>query len=427
MPRCFYTAVMYALQPFILLFMLIRSIKSPNYRKRLKERYGFYSNITPPKPNGIIIHAASVGEVIAATLLVKKIRENYPHLPITMTTVTPTGSDRVKAAWGENVTHVYLPYDLPGAIERFIRFVRPKACIVIETEIWPNLIRHLYQHHVPFIVANARLSARSAKRYQLIKTRFEHILADIALIAPQDEISGKRYLDLGYDKTRLKLTGNIKYDLKLNDELLQQVATLKQAWGKQRPIWVAASTHEGEEEIILKTHRTLLETHPDLLLILVPRHPERFHAVAELIKKAQFNFVYRSRGETPDETTQVVLGDTMGELMLFYGIADIAFVGGSLVKHGGHNPLEPLVFKVPVVSGKYTFNFPEVFAKLLEVQGAVKVNETPQALARSIDILLGSPQLRQRLGEAGYEVLIENQGALDRLLDLLRPYLEKTP
>lgn len=422
--RFFYTGLMYLCQPLILLFMWLRGFKAPNYRKRIGERYGLYH--TPrPQPNGLIIHAASVGEVIAATPLVRRIQQDYPDLPITFTTVTPTGSDRVKAAFGDSVSHLYLPYDLPHAINRFIDFVQPKLCIVIETELWPNLIQRLFWRNVPFIVANARLSARSARRYGKIKPRLQNMWSHISLIAAQDKISGQRYLGLGYPKEKLRVTGNIKYDLVVSDELRAKVKALRAQWGANRPIWIAASTHEGEEEIILKTHRALLAKYPDLLLLLVPRHPERFNPVAGLIVQEKLQFIRRTDGVLPNADTQVILGDTMGELMLLYGVSDIAFVGGSLVKHGGHNPLEPLAFKMPVISGKHTFNFPQVFRTLLEVQGVLEVNSTPHALERAVELLLNSPSSRQRLGLAGYDVLMENRGALQRLVNLLYPYLDR--
>ena len=423
--RFFYTSLMYLIQPLALLFVFMRSLKAPNYRKRLGERYGFYGKLAKPKPNGIIVHAASVGEVIAATPLVRKIQANYPALPITFTTLTPTGSDRVKAAFGDSVTHCYLPTELPSAVDRFIDFVQPKLCIVIETELWPNLIQQLSRRQVPFVIANARLSARSARRYGKVRSHLQNMWSQISLIAPQDQTSGKRFLELGYPKEKLKLTGNIKYDLIVTDELLNRVRALREQWQLQRPVWIAASTHEGEEEIILQTHRQLLKKYPNLLLLLVPRHPERFNPVAELIEKEKFQFIRRSTGKSPTEETQVILGDTMGEMMLLYGISDIAFVGGSLVKHGGHNPLEPLAFKIPVISGKHTFNFPEVFRMLVEVQGVLEVNSSADALERAVEALLNSEEARKRLGNAGYEVLVENQGALQRLLDLLKPYLER--
>lgn len=213
---------------FSIVFMLLRSIELPNYRKRLGERYGFYERLSKPAQNGVVIHAASVGEVIAVTPLVKRIQQDYPHLPITFTTVTPTGSERVKAAFGESVTHCYLPYDLPDAIHRFIDFIQPKVFIVIETELWPNLIDCLAHRNIPFIVANARLSARSARRYGKVKQHLQRMFSQISLIAPQDNTSGKRYLALGYEKDRLQLTGNIKYDLVVSDDLLKKLRSLEQ-------------------------------------------------------------------------------------------------------------------------------------------------------------------------------------------------------
>lgn len=421
----FYRIIMYILQPFLGLFMLIRSLKSPNYRKRINERYAlFYSMQQKPKPNGIIVHAASVGEVIAATALVQQIQQQYPNIPITLTTITPTGSDRVKAAFGDSITHIYLPYDFPNAINRFLDFIQPKACIVIETEIWPNLIHQLHKRSIPFIIANARLSSRSAKRYGWFKSSLKTMFEEIKLIAPQDEISCQRYIDLGY-KGHISLTGNIKYDLMITEDLLNKINQLKQTWIGERPVWIAASTHEGEEEIILSAHRQLLQDFPNLLLILAPRHPERFNSAANLIKNEKFSYCRRSKNKIPTMDTQVLLGDTMGELMLMYGVSDIAFIGGSLVKHGGHNPLEPLAFRLPVITGKYTFNFPDVFPKLLAVQGILEINENSTALSSAVKQFLLSENLSLRFGNSGHKVLIENQGALQRLINLLVPYLEK--
>ena len=425
MLRFFYTCVMYLAQPFLWLSLLAGSIKASNARKRLGERYGLYCKLSSPKPNGVLIHAASVGEVIAAVPLIKRIQQDYPHLSITVTTMTPTGSDRVKAVFGESVTHVYLPYDLPDAVARFIGFVQPSLVVVIETELWFNLIHQLAKKQIPFVIVNARLSARSTKRYGWFKKALKPLLENITLIAPQDEVSLSRYAQLGIAPERLKLTGNIKYDLNLTADLLAKISALKVQWNICRPIWIAASTHEGEDEIILKSHRTLLQRFPDLLLILVPRHPERFNSVAQLIEQQGFNYIRRSGYLIPQAETQVVLGDTMGELMLLYGMADVALVGGSLVAHGGHNPLEPLAFKLPVISGKHTFNFPEIFAKLEARQGVLMTEENPQAVAEAVAQFLESPTLSQRYGNAGYAVLNENRGALQRVMDLLKPYLNE--
>ena len=425
MLRFFYTCVMYLAQPFLWLSLLAGSMKASRSRKRLGERYGLYCKLSSPKPNGVLIHAASVGEVIAAVPLIKRIQQDYPHLSITVTTMTPTGSDRVKAVFGESVTHVYLPYDLPDAVARFIGFVQPSLVVVIETELWFNLIHQLAKKQIPFVIVNARLSARSTKRYGWFKKALKPLLENITLIAPQDEVSLSRYAQLGIAPERLKLTGNIKYDLNLTADLLANISALKTQWSTSRPIWIAASTHEGEDEIILKSHRTLLQRFPDLLLILVPRHPERFNSVAQLIEQQGFNYIRRSGYLIPQAETQVVLGDTMGELMLLYGMADVALVGGSLVAHGGHNPLEPLAFKLPVISGKHTFNFPEIFAKLEARQGVLMTEENPQAVAEAVAQFLESPTLGQCYGNAGYAVLNENRGALQRVMDLLKPYLNE--
>lgn len=424
MLRLCYTILMYILQPLLGLFMLARSYKLPNYRKRLNERYAFAYTQQRPQPQGVLIHAASVGEVIAATALVRQIQQQYPNLAITLTTITPTGSDRVKQTFGDSLTHIYLPYDLPDAVFRFLDFVQPKVCIVIETEMWPNLIHQLAQRKIPFIIANARLSARSAQRYSWVKQGLQTMLNQISLIAPQDEISGERYLQLGY-QGKICTTGNLKYDVNISEDLQQKVQQLKQAGFANRPVWIAASTHEGEEELILNAHRLLLAKFPNLLLILVPRYPERFNFVANLIEKQGFSYCRRSANLAPTVDSQILLGDSMGELMLLYGVADIAFVGGSLVPRGGHNPLEALVFKLPVISGKYTFNFPEIYPKLRAVKAMLEIEENATALASAVENLLSSDTIRQQISTAGYQVLTENQGALARLFALLVPYLEK--
>lgn len=426
MIRLLYICLSYLLQPFILLLMWYKGRKQPAYRKRLWERYGVYDETEKPKAKGVIIHAASVGEVIAATPLIKEIGKKYPNLPLIVTTVTPTGSERVNAAFGNSVSHFYLPYDLPDAVERFLNFVDPKLMIVIETELWPNLIRKVNLRNIPFIIANARLSPRSARRYGWVRQNIKDMLNQISLIMAQDEVSKERYLALGYKAEKMVNTGNLKFDLEITSELRQSVLETKTALNlNERPIWIAGSTHEGEEKLILDTHKLLLQDYPNLVLILVPRHPERFSIVELLIEKSELNYVKRSLNQPLDSNTQVLLGDTMGEMMLLYGMSNIAFVGGSLVKHGGHNPLEPIAFNIPVISGFFTYNFPEIFEKLRKVKGVVEVESTAEALFDSIELLLEQPELGQEIAQAGFEVLRENQGALKRHIDLLAPYLEK--
>lgn len=426
MLRLFYICLSYLLQPVILLLMWYKGRKQPAYRKRLWERYGIYDESEKPKAKGVVIHAASVGEVIAATPLIKAISKQYPELPLIITTVTPTGSERVKAAFGNSVSHFYLPYDLPDAIERFLNFIEPKLMIVIETELWPNLIRKVNVRKIPFVIANARLSPRSAKRYGWFKRSIQNMLNQISLIMAQDEVSRDRYLALGYEPAKMVNTGNLKFDLEITPQLHQSVIEAKASLKLiDRPIWIAGSTHEGEEKLILDTHKLLLTRYPNLVLILVPRHPERFSSVETLIQKSALNYIKRSDDQPFEQNTQVMLGDTMGEMMLLYGLSDIAFVGGSLVKHGGHNPLEPIVFNIPVVSGLYTYNFPEIFEKLREVKGVIEIESSVEALTESIQLLLEQPQIGQEIAKSGLSVLQENQGALKRHLDLLAPYLEK--
>lgn len=426
MLRFFYTLLLYLIQPLIILVMLKRSFRLPEYRVRLNERYGCYWNLRAPLPNGIVIHAASVGEVIAATPLIKAILARYPNLPVTITTVTPTGSARVKAAFGDKVSHFYLPYDLPLIIKRFLRFVRPKLFIVIETELWPNLIHQMNIYNIPFVIANARLSPRSAKRYGWLRHSVKKMLNEISLILAQDSVSAERYLRLGVNSNYLINTGNLKFDLEISEAQHQLVEETKNALNiAHRPVWIAASTHDGEEKIILDTHKMLLANYPDLLLILVPRHPERFEQVARLIEKQGLSYQRRSNSDSLTQATSVMLGDTMGEMMLLYGLAQIAFVGGSLVRHGGHNPLEPIAFELPVISGIHTFNFPEVFSKLREMNGVIEVASTVEALYEAVDYLLTHKEYGKKISRSGFSVLQENQGALKRHLDEIAVYLQE--
>ncbi|MDP8162209.1 lipid IV(A) 3-deoxy-D-manno-octulosonic acid transferase [Pasteurella skyensis] len=421
-----YTIISYLLQPLIFLEILRRSIKQPAYRKRLNERYTIYGNVPKVQPNGILIHAASVGEVIAITPLVKKLQKVYPNLPLTFTTVTPTGSERVKFAFGNSVSHFYLPYDLPCFVKRFLHFIQPKVIIVVETELWPNLIKQANAKQIPFVIANARLSTRSSKRYGYLKKYIQPMINSIQLVMAQDKVSTDRFANLGIPSERLINTGNLKFDLNIDEPLYQNIKQLTHTLKLgDRPVWIAGSTHDGEDKIILRAHKILLKTYPNLVLILVPRHLERFDSVAEIIKKTNMSFIRRSEYQPLDQNTSVLLGDTMGEMMLFYGIADIAFVGGSLVKHGGHNPLEPIAFKIPVISGIYTYNFTEMFEKLKNVNGFIEIKSTVGSLTQAVTSLLENANYSRQIGDAGFKVLKENQGALERHLDLLKPYLEE--
>lgn len=372
------------------------------------------------KPGGIWVHAVSVGESIAAAPMIRALQARYPELPITVTCMTPTGSERIQAMFGNSVQHCYLPYDLPWASARFLNRVQPTLAVVMETELWPNHIHQCAKRGIPVALANARLSERSARGYARFARLTAPMLAELSLIAVQTQTEAQRFLDLGARPGCVEVTGSIKFDLKIDAELPQRAVELRRRWqAKQRPVWIAASTHAGEDEIILAAHRQLLKSRSDALLILVPRHPERFNSVHELCLSQDLNTRRRSTGEAVQPGDQVLLGDTMGELLFLYALADIAFVGGSLVANGGHNLLEPAALGKPVLSGPHLFNFLEIAAQLREA-GALSEVETAQQLAGRLATLLEEPGEMQRMSQAGLAVLKANQGALERLLEGLR-------
>lgn len=415
-----YTVLLYLIQPLIWLRLWLRGRKAPAYRKRWAERYGYCAGKV--KPDGILLHSVSVGETLAAVPLVRALRHRYPAMPITVTTMTPTGSERAASAFGKDVHHVYLPYDLPGSMNRFLDNVNPRLVIIMETELWPNMIALLHQRKIPLVIANARLSARSAKGYKKLGKFMHQLLQRITLIAAQNQEDGERFISLGLKRSQLTVTGSLKFDISVTPELAARAITLRRQWAPRRPVWIATSTHEGEESIILEAHRKLLARFPNLLLILVPRHPERFSTAREMAQKAGFSYTLRSSGEIPSGSTQVVIGDTMGELMLLYGIADLAFVGGSLVERGGHNPLEAAAHAIPVLMGPHTFNFKDICAKLSQADGLITVTDA-DSLDKEIGTLLTDEDYRLYYGRHAVEVLHQNQGALQRLLQLLEPHL----
>lgn len=414
-----YTALLYLIQPLIWIRLWVRGRKAPAYRKRWGERYGFYRH--PLKPGGIMLHSVSVGETLAAIPLVRALRHRYPDLPITVTTMTPTGSERVQSAFGKDVQHVYLPYDLPDALNRFLNKVDPKLVLIMETELWPNLIAALHKRKIPLVIANARLSARSAAGYAKLGKFVRRLLRRITLIAAQNEEDGARFVALGAKNNQVTVTGSLKFDISVTPQLAAKAVTLRRQWAPHRPVWIATSTHEGEESVVIAAHQALLQQFPNLLLILVPRHPERFPDAINLVRQAGLSYITRSSGEVPSTSTQVVVGDTMGELMLLYGIADLAFVGGSLVERGGHNPLEAAAHAIPVLMGPHTFNFKDICARLEQASGLITVTDAT-TLAKEVSSLLTDADYRSFYGRHAVEVLYQNQGALQRLLQLLEPY-----
>ncbi|MDX9666519.1 lipid IV(A) 3-deoxy-D-manno-octulosonic acid transferase [Pseudomonas sp. P5_152] len=417
MNRTLYTALFYLGLPLVAIRLWLRSRKAPAYAKRIGERFSI--GLPPMAPGGIWVHAVSVGESIAAAPMIRALLERYPQLPITVTCMTPTGSERIQALFANQprIQHCYLPYDLPCAAARFLDRVQPKLAVIMETELWPNHIHQCAKRAIPVALANARLSERSAKGYGRFRQLTQPMLAEMSLFAVQTKAEAERFRALGARAETVEVTGSIKFDLSIDPTLLQRASDLREQWqASQRPVWIAASTHEGEDEVVLAAHRQLLASHPDALLILVPRHPERFNSVFELCQQQGFNTVRRSSGAAVDADTAVLLGDTMGELLFLYALADSAFVGGSLVPNGGHNLLEPAALAKPVLSGPHLFNFLEI-AALMRNAKALQEVEDAHGLAVAVQRLFELPRDAQQMAEAGLTVMRANQGALQRLLD----------
>ncbi|WP_259757697.1 lipid IV(A) 3-deoxy-D-manno-octulosonic acid transferase [Pseudomonas sp. GCEP-101] len=415
MNRTLYTLLFHLGLPLVALRLFLRSRKAPAYAQRVGERFAL--GLPALKPGGIWVHAVSVGESIAAAPMIRALMQRHPDLPITVTCMTPTGSERIRALFGDQVQHCYLPYDLPWAAARFLDRARPVLGVIMETELWPNHIHQCARRGIAVALANARLSERSARGYARFAGLTRPMLEEMSWIAVQTEAEAERFRQLGARPERVSVTGSIKFDLTIDPELLARAADLRDQWqARQRPIWIAASTHAGEDEIILAAHRQLLEKHPGALLILVPRHPERFNPMAELCTREGLRTLRRSTGELVTADTQVLLGDTMGELLFLYALADVAFVGGSLVPNGGHNLLEPAALGKPVLSGPHLFNFLEIAAQLREVGALREVADAP-SLAVAVAALWDEPASAARMAEAGLGVMKANQGALERLLD----------
>lgn len=417
MNRTLYTVLFHLGLPLVALRLWLRARKAPAYRQRIGERFAF--GLPPMQPGGIWVHAVSVGESIAAAPMIRLLLAHYPQLPITVTCMTPTGSERIKALFASEprIQHCYLPYDLPWAASRFLEHVRPCLGVIMETELWPNHIHQCARRGIPVALANARLSERSARGYAKFARLTRPMLGELSLLAVQTETEAQRFRELGARPECVTVTGSIKFDLSIDAQLLTAAAHLREQWqASKRAVWIAASTHAGEDEIVLAAHRQLLRQHPDALLILVPRHPERFNAVHELCVQQAFATVRRSTASPVQADTSVLLGDTMGELLFLYALADIAFVGGSLVPNGGHNLLEPAALAKPVLSGPHLFNFLEIAAMLRSTGALCEVNDAT-SLAANVQRLFEQPQQARQMADAGLAVMKANQGALQRLLD----------
>ncbi|GGK09333.1 lipid IV(A) 3-deoxy-D-manno-octulosonic acid transferase [Pseudomonas matsuisoli] len=423
MNRFVYSCLLHLAVPFILVKLFLRARKAPAYAKRIGERFSL--GLPACKPGGLWVHAVSVGESIAAAPMIRALQARYPDLPITVTCMTPTGSERIQALFGDQVQHCYLPYDLPCAAKRFLDHVQPRVGIIMETELWPNHIHQATRRGIPMVLANARLSERSARGYARFAKLTAPMLRELDFIAVQTDTEAKRFLSLGAREAAVQVTGSIKFDLTVDAHLIDDAQQLRESWGAiERPVWIAASTHEGEDQILLAAHRRLLEKYPDALLILVPRHPERFKAVHTLCQARDFVTERRSTGTPVTAAISVLVGDTMGELLFLYALADCAFVGGSLVPNGGHNLLEPAALGKPVLSGPHVFNFLEI-AEQLEKAGALRITGDERELAEAIAGLWASPEDANLMRAGALQVLRANQGALQRLVNGVALHIDR--
>lgn len=420
--RFVYLLAVYLAAPIVSLIFLWRGLWDRSYWQDFPERFGLGPAQTP---GGVWLHAVSVGEVQACAPLVSALQRRHPHLPLTVTTFTPTGAARARALFG-NVARVrYVPYDLPGAVRRFFARVQPRLAVIFETELWPNLYRECGRRRVPLVLASARISARSLSRYHRLGRLFTDTLAQTAVVAAQGPGDAERFRALGADPAQTHVTGNIKFDFELPEDILERGARLRAQYAPGRPLWVAGSTHGGgEEAAVIAAARAVRAAVPGTLLVLAPRHPSRFGEVAEALAKAGLRYARRSEEGTPGEECEVLLLDSLGELLDFYAAADVAFVGGSLVPVGGHNLLEPAALGVPILTGPHNFNSAEI-ARLLSARGAAQTVKDSPELAERLRQLLRDPAERARMAEAGRACIAGNRGALEKLLRLIEPLLEE--
>jgi 3-deoxy-D-manno-octulosonic-acid transferase len=424
MMRVLYSLLIYCAVPFAFAGVLWRGLRDRGYWQGLGERFGGGRRLTASHAASTLwLHAVSLGEVSAAAPLVRALRARYPELAMVLTTATPTGRARARSLFGDTVDVRFLPYDTPGSVARFMDRIQPRLAVIMETELWPNLFRQCERRGVPLVLASARLSARSVARYRHLGGLARGIFSASSLIAAQTQVDAERFVAIGAPRERTCVAGNIKFDLEIGAGVIDAGRALRTFFGSTRPVWIAGSTHAGEELEVLGAHAGLPA---DALLLLVPRHPDRFEAVAQLLAQSGLKFVRRSGGAAPAGEVRVVLVDSVGELAALYAAADAAFVGGSLVPIGGHNLLEPAALGVPVLTGPFTANGKEI-AQMLLTQGAALQVADARELAAALRRLLADPAERQRMGAIGRQIVESNRGSVARLLGLIEPLVDPEP
>ena len=421
MARFFYSLLYAFLLPVLVLRLWWRGRLNPGYRQRLRERFG----ILPHRPpaNGLWIHAVSVGETLAAAPLVKSFQVRHPNVPVIVTTTTPTGSEQVQRLFGAGVYHMYLPYDLPWFWRNFLNALRPGLLVVMETELWPNLLACCEQRRIPVMLANARLSEKSARGYEKFAALTQPMLQRLTTVAVQNAADGRRFLDLGLLPERLEVTGSVKFDMDVPPMVQAQGAALREQWGAERPVLALASSHAGEDELLLDLYPRLLAACPQLLLLLIPRHPERFEAVTNAVRSRGLRVQRRSSGSA-SEQTQVYVADTMGEMLQLLAAADLVLVGGSLIAHGGHNPIEPAALGKATLIGPHHMNFAVIVDNLQNAGALALVSDQADELLEQLQNYLSDADLRSRMGAAGQAAVDANRGAVKRLTELCSAHLK---
>ncbi|KRG64764.1 3-deoxy-D-manno-octulosonic acid transferase [Stenotrophomonas humi] len=417
--RGLYSAVLYLLLPITVYHLVWRGFRVREYFKRWDERYASY-----PESGGqprVWLHAVSVGEVNAAAPVVNALRELRPDIRWIITTITPTGSQRVRTLWGDAVDHVYLPYDVPGSVTRFLCHFRPSLALILETELWPNMLFGCRDRDIPVYILNARLSARSLKGYRLLKALVGRALRTVTCVAAQSQDDAQRFIELGARPEQVRALGNLKFDIRPPDPTVVLEA-FRQHVPEGRPVWIAASTHEGEEQAVVDIHTQLLKRHPDALLLWAPRHPERFSRVEALAREQGWGVATRRAQQWPATDNQVFVVDTLGELMVFFACTQVAFVGGSLQAIGGHNLLEPAAMGTATVTGPHLHNFAEISRRMSEA-GALRICADAPAVAAAVTELLEDVAERERMVQAGRALVANGRGALQRTLELIGPTL----
>ena len=414
MPRFFYALLWYLATPLLLLRLLWRARRQREYLQHVGERFGFYGAAAATGP-WLWVHAVSVGETRAAESLISALQQQYPQHRILLTHMTPTGRETGMALFGDRVTRCYLPYDYPGAVARFLHRFQPVLGVLMETEVWPNLIHAAVSRDIPLYLDTARLAERSWRGYPRTGALARDAMRGFRAIAAQSEGDALRLQTLG--ATQVRVTGNLKFDLEVPAQQVEQGKALRQTLGT-RPVLLAASTREGEEALLLDAvQRAGL---CDALLVIVPRHPQRFDEVAALIAARGLRFQRRSTGEPVAVDAAVLLGDSMGEMFMYYAACDVVLMGGSFLPYGAHSLIEPCALGRPVIIGPSTFNFAEAAEAAVAAGAAARVNDLTEGVAAAL-LLVADPARVQRMGEAGLVFTAAHRGATRRVLALIQP------